>query len=108
MHVLSLVDDTHPAAKPLHDAVVRDGVADHRRESYACERGKSMKPDWGLKSVVGEKSPVHSVVGIVTGRLYTWRTSPSRATISYNTGLTKNPMKRREMRPATMTMANGL
>ena len=40
--------------------------------------------------------------------LYTCSTSPSRATISYNTGLTKNPMKRREMRPATMTMANGL
>src|ERR1700688_2056568 len=38
----------------------------------------------------------------------TCSTSPSRATISYKTGLTKNPMKSREMRPATMTMANGL
>src|SRR5580698_11528692 len=38
---------------------------------------------------------------------YTCRTSPSRATISYSTGLTKNPRNSREMRPATMTMAKG-
>src|SRR6185369_15319262 len=38
---------------------------------------------------------------------YTWRTSPSRATISYRTGFTKKPMNRREIKPATMTIANG-
>lgn len=38
---------------------------------------------------------------------YTCRTSPSRATISYSTGLTKNPRNSREMSPATITMANG-
>ena len=38
---------------------------------------------------------------------YTWSTSPSRATIWYNTGLTKNPMKSREINPATITMAKG-
>src|SRR5581483_3368205 len=38
---------------------------------------------------------------------HTWRTSPSRATMRYSTGLTKKPMNRREMSPATITMANG-
>ena len=43
-YVLSLVDDTHPAAAQLlNDAVVRDGLADHWRESYVGEAGKSMK-----------------------------------------------------------------
>src|SRR6202049_4716408 len=42
--ILGLVDDTHaPAAQLLDDAVVRDGLADHWRESYVCETGKSMK-----------------------------------------------------------------
>src|ERR1700688_3796053 len=35
--VLSLVDDTHPAAAQLlDDAVMRDGLPDHWRESYVC------------------------------------------------------------------------
>ncbi len=43
--VLGLVDDAHAAAAQLlDDAVVRDGLADHWRESYVPERGKSMKP----------------------------------------------------------------
>ena len=42
--VLGLVDHTHPAAAELLDnAVVRDGLADHWRESYAGKTGKSMK-----------------------------------------------------------------
>src|SRR5216683_591699 len=42
--VLSLVNHTHPATTHLlNDAVVRDGLADHWRESYVCETGKSMK-----------------------------------------------------------------
>ena len=44
LYVLSLIDNTHPAtAELLDDAVVRDGVADHWRESYVGETFKSMK-----------------------------------------------------------------
>jgi len=44
LYVLSLVDHTHAtAAQPLDDAVVRDGLSDHWRESYVDETGKSMK-----------------------------------------------------------------
>jgi hypothetical protein len=44
LHILSLVDNTHTAAAQLlDDAVMRDGLADHWRESYVCETGKSMK-----------------------------------------------------------------
>jgi hypothetical protein len=39
--------------------------------------------------------------------LYTCKTSPSRATISYNTGLTKKPINSREINPATVTIAKG-
>ena len=43
-YVLGLVDDAHPAAAELlDDAIVRDGLVDHWRESYVCETGKSMK-----------------------------------------------------------------
>ena len=38
---------------------------------------------------------------------YTCSTSPSFATISYSTGLTKNPRKSREISPVTTTIANG-
>jgi len=31
------------AAQPLDDAVVRDGLSDHWRESYVDETGASMK-----------------------------------------------------------------
>ena len=42
--VLSLVNYTHPAsAQLLQDAVVRDGLADHRRESYGTEKDESIK-----------------------------------------------------------------
>src|ERR1700690_2395310 len=42
--VFSLVDHAHPAAAQLFDnAVMRNGLADHWRESYVCETGKSMK-----------------------------------------------------------------
>jgi hypothetical protein len=42
--VFSLVNHTHTApTEPLDDAVVRDNLADHRRESYVGEAGKSMK-----------------------------------------------------------------
>ena len=44
LEVLRLVHNTHPApTQLLHDAVVRDGLADHWRESYVCGTGKSMK-----------------------------------------------------------------
>ena len=44
VYVLCLVDHTHPAtAELLDDAVVRDGLADHWRESYAGKMGKSTK-----------------------------------------------------------------
>jgi len=35
-----LIEHTHPAAELLHNAVVRDGLADHWRESYVCETGQ--------------------------------------------------------------------
>ena len=42
--VFSFIDHAHPAAAELFDdAVVRDGLVDHWRESYVCETGKSMK-----------------------------------------------------------------
>ena len=41
--VLGLVHHAHAAAQLLDDAVVRDGLADHWRESYVWETGKSMK-----------------------------------------------------------------
>ena len=43
LDVFGLVDHTHAAAAEfLNDAVVRDGLADHWRESYVWETGKSM------------------------------------------------------------------
>src|SRR3984893_10714528 len=42
--VLGFIDNTHAAtAQLLDDAVMRDGLPDHWRESYVCETGKSMK-----------------------------------------------------------------
>ena len=41
--VLSPVEHAHSAAKFHDNAVVPDGLADHWRESYVCETGKSMK-----------------------------------------------------------------
>jgi hypothetical protein len=41
--VLGFTDDTHSAAELFDDAVVRDGLADHWRESYVGETGKSIK-----------------------------------------------------------------
>jgi hypothetical protein len=42
--VLSLIHNTHPAATELiHDAVVRDGLADHAQACYCGSLGKSMK-----------------------------------------------------------------
>ena len=44
IYIFSFVNDTHPpTAQFLEDAVMRDGVADHWRESYVAEMGKSMK-----------------------------------------------------------------
>jgi hypothetical protein len=44
--VLRFIDHAHTAAPELlDDAVVRDGLANHLRESYVCERGKSMKAE---------------------------------------------------------------
>jgi hypothetical protein len=41
--VLSLINHTHPAAAEFFDdAVMRNGLFDHRRESYVGETGKSM------------------------------------------------------------------
>ena len=43
-YVLSFVDNTHAApAEFLNDAVVRNGLVDHWRESYVGDAGKSMK-----------------------------------------------------------------
>jgi hypothetical protein len=42
--IFSFVDHAHSAAAQLLDnAEVRDGLADHWRESYGCGTGKSMK-----------------------------------------------------------------
>jgi hypothetical protein len=42
--VFCLVHNTHPAAAESFDnSIVRDGLADHWRESYVGEMGKSMK-----------------------------------------------------------------
>jgi len=57
--VLSLINHTHPAATEfLDNAVVRNGLFDHRRESYVGQMGKSMnvKTLTGVKRVIGEKS----------------------------------------------------
>jgi hypothetical protein len=44
LYILGLVHHTHPVtAEFLDDAIVRDGLADHWRESYVCKTGKSMK-----------------------------------------------------------------
>ena len=44
VRVLGLIDHTHPAtAQLLHDAVVRNGLADHAQECYGGSGGKSMK-----------------------------------------------------------------
>src|SRR5712692_9801290 len=41
VYVLCLVDDTHPAAtQPLHNAVVRNGLADHWAEILGLEPGQ--------------------------------------------------------------------
>src|SRR5580704_3782561 len=51
--VFSFVDNTHPpAAELLYDAVVRDGLPNHWRESYVGERGKSMKAGTDHKKCV--------------------------------------------------------
>jgi hypothetical protein len=42
---LGFINDAHPpAAQLLDDAVVRDDLANHWRESYVRETCKSMKP----------------------------------------------------------------
>ena len=42
--IFSLIDNSHPtAAQLLDNAIVRDSVPDHWRESYVREPGKSMK-----------------------------------------------------------------
>jgi hypothetical protein len=46
LNVLCLVDDTHSATTELlDDAIMRDGLANHRRECYVQEQIKSMKPE---------------------------------------------------------------
>ena len=60
--VLGLIDHSHsPATQLLDDTVVRNGLADHWRESYVCETGKSMKPmelmelPFGMELAVSQK-----------------------------------------------------
>ena len=54
LQILGLVHHAHPAAAQLlHDAVVRNGLADHWRESYFCETGKSMN---ALELTLSEKA----------------------------------------------------
>jgi hypothetical protein len=57
-YILGLVDDAHPAAYLLHNAVVRDGLADHAQACYGGSADKSMKAVRlaHFNSVVGEKS----------------------------------------------------
>lgn len=44
LEVLGVLYDAHAAVPELlEDAVVKDGLTDHWRESYACETGKSIK-----------------------------------------------------------------
>ena len=39
-----IINNAHAATADLFDdAVVRDGLSDHWRESYVCKTGKSMK-----------------------------------------------------------------
>ena len=58
--VLSLVDHSHPAAAQLFDnAIMRNGLANHWRESYVCETGKSMKAvELAASQHAVEKSPL--------------------------------------------------
>src|ERR1039458_1780753 len=52
-HVFGFVDDAHPATTELlDDAVVREELPKHWRESYLCETGKSMK---GLELAVAQE-----------------------------------------------------
>ena len=54
--ISGLINHAHPAAAQLlHDAVVRNGLADHRRESYASKTGKSMK---AMAFAPGAKGPL--------------------------------------------------
>jgi hypothetical protein len=61
--ILSLVHHTHPpTAQLLDNAVVRDGLADHWRESYVWKTFKSMKAmglAWLKRIVVGRGRDEH-------------------------------------------------
>jgi hypothetical protein len=67
LHVLSLVDHTHPAAAQLLDeAVVRDGLPDHWAEMLGLEVGqvnesvkvgRATKGQFGEKSIMEQNSP---------------------------------------------------
>src|SRR4029077_7582596 len=52
-------------------------------------------------------SGIESMLVSFNSAAHTCKTSPSRATNSYSTGLTKKPRKNRESKPATITMAKG-
>ena len=70
LYVFGLVHHAHAAAAELLDnAIVRDGLANHSRESYVCETGKSMKAVELVDSetIVGEKSRFHSLTPATGG-----------------------------------------
>ncbi len=79
LYVLSLVDHTHTTTTQfLDDAVMRDGLADHWRESYVGETGKSMKAV-GLapsRKVVVETSRLHSRQGVLSVNVFTTAVRP--------------------------------
>ena len=87
--ILGLVHHTHPAtAELLDDAIVRDGLADHWRESYVYKTGKSMKAAElvGPQKDCWRKIPItliDEVVSPLDGRAYRARSDQLTRVITH-------------------------
>ena len=65
-YVLGLVNDTHAAATQLlNDAVVRNGLADHWRESYVGEMGKSTTATYARAVISDWLNCEHSRISLI-------------------------------------------
>ena len=64
--VLGFVDHSHTtAAQLLDDAVVRDGLADHWRESYVGEMGKSTTATYARAVISDWLNCGHSRISLI-------------------------------------------